>query len=355
MNKKIINALLFSRGLGLGHATRDIQIQIELSKACPELSIKYASYQNAYRILKMNKCKVIDLKLPSVGDYYTRMIKIGQLINNEKPRIIISDEELLALPLSRIFNIPSVLITNYFPEEGSPWLTLFNYADRIIFTDSKEYARTPKTISTGVSFVGPIVLRSSLSSADRISLRKTMGLKQKDLVILVSAGGRCEESKILYETAIKAFNRLPISNKRLILLVGNKKEHYLRRGIENCIPKGFLSDVDKYYLISDLVITRGGHTTLWELAYLGVPSISIPFPANVQPFSELQAINMEKRGTTIVIKEENLTVESLLNGIAKIHNSEGKADEMRKSGLNCTKIYGGKKVANIIKEMINSA
>lgn len=346
--------LFFSRGLGLGHATRDIQIKKEVQRLNPTLEIVFASYQEAYKLLFMNKCKVIDLGLPAVGDRYHRLIKIGQTIQQERPSLILSDEELLALPLSRIFNIPSILITNYFPDEKSPWLQLFTFANKIIFPDFRNFFKVPKSISSCVSFVGPIVYRSRLFNKDKNDLRKSMEIEKEDLVIVVTAGGRWDESKVLYESSIDAFKRLSNINKKLILLAGGLKRCLFNKRTKNIFIEGFVdrNEVDKYFLISDLVITRGSYTTLWELALLGIPSISIPFPPQIHPFNEFHASNMERRGTTIVIKEKNLTVNNLLKNMKLICNSPNKSKEMHEAGLRYIEKIGEKKAAKIIIEFI---
>lgn len=87
---------------------------------------------------------------------------------------------------------------------------------------------------------------------------------------------------------------------------------------------------------ADLVISRAGANAICELLALRKPNILIPLgSASSRGDQLLNAESFEKQGYSFVIKEENLTVATLLNGIKTVKESrQDYINAMSNSNLN---------------------
>ena len=80
----------------------------------------------------------------------------------------------------------------------------------------------------------------------------------------------------------------------------------------------FEKDIGKAYGAADIVVGRGGASTIFEVAALGKPSILIPLPESANNHQVHDAYEYEQAGGGIVIEEQNLLPTLLINEIEKI-------------------------------------
>jgi len=69
---------------------------------------------------------------------------------------------------------------------------------------------------------------------------------------------------------------------------------------------------------ASLVITRAGSTTIFEIAYLGKPSIIVPIPEDVSRDQRTNAYTYARTGAATVLEESNLTDDLLASTIHSI-------------------------------------
>ena len=99
---------------------------------------------------------------------------------------------------------------------------------------------------------------------------------------------------------------------------------------------------------TDLIVTRAGASTIAEITVLGVPSIMIPSPYVTHNHQEKNAEVLEKSGCSYVIKEKDLSKESLLESIDKLINDDSKLKEMSENNKKMGVKDSSSKIANII-------
>lgn len=81
----------------------------------------------------------------------------------------------------------------------------------------------------------------------------------------------------------------------------------------------FLTEEIKLALtLADIVISRAGASSIFEIAACGKPSILIPLPTAAQDHQRKNAYEYAKSGGTIVIEEDNLTPNLLYSTIASV-------------------------------------
>lgn len=83
------------------------------------------------------------------------------------------------------------------------------------------------------------------------------------------------------------------------------------------------------YLLADLVISRAGATTIYEIAAWGKPSILVPIKISAQDHQRENAYEYAGGGAAVVIEEGNLTPTVLAHEIGTILADKERRDKMR--------------------------
>ncbi|BCX47041.1 undecaprenyldiphospho-muramoylpentapeptide beta-N- acetylglucosaminyltransferase [Haloferula helveola] len=74
---------------------------------------------------------------------------------------------------------------------------------------------------------------------------------------------------------------------------------------------GFCDDMPSAYAVADAVVARSGASSMTELAYLGLPSILVPFPFAADDHQTFNARVFADAGAAFLEQEADLTVDSL--------------------------------------------
>jgi UDP:flavonoid glycosyltransferase YjiC (YdhE family) len=333
----------------MGHATRDVAIAQALQCLAPDVDVTFASYARGLPMLRNAGYSPIDLGLPPQGQNNQRLLRIAQLIREQQPHLVVSDEELLALPLARLHGVLSLLITNWLIEEPRyPEADYMNSAAAIIFPDLPDSFALPASLQCPVFFTGPIVRPFLHSPEERDKIRATLGMGRETPALCVITGGNLPDDLHFLETSLAAFQAMDC-DRHLILLAGELKETIAPQVAHDAriILEDYAFDADQYVIASDLVICRGGHNTLWELAALGIPSLSVPPPPSVNLVGRAYAENMERRGTTVTLKAPDLTPERLRQAITDILLTPRRY-AMAGKGKALTKVTGEEQATQVI-------
>jgi UDP-N-acetylglucosamine--N-acetylmuramyl-(pentapeptide) pyrophosphoryl-undecaprenol N-acetylglucosamine transferase len=107
----------------------------------------------------------------------------------------------------------------------------------------------------------------------------------------------------------------------------------------------FTNEMEKYYNMSDVVISRAGATTIFELAYFNKAAILVPYPYSAGGHQWKNGSEVEAIGGAYLIANEEATGESLFHAIRHLMNEPQLLKEM---GENIGKIY----VANAAERII---
>ncbi|MFQ5900020.1 MAG: undecaprenyldiphospho-muramoylpentapeptide beta-N-acetylglucosaminyltransferase [Thermodesulfobacteriota bacterium] len=95
----------------------------------------------------------------------------------------------------------------------------------------------------------------------------------------------------------------------------------------------FIDDMGRAYSESDLVICRGGATTLSELMVCGKASIIIPFPDAADNHQEMNAEALEQKGAALVIRSGDLSGRYLADVIKGLYRDTKGLREMERAAL----------------------
>lgn len=107
-------------------------------------------------------------------------------------------------------------------------------------------------------------------------------------------------------------------------------------------------ELKRAYAVADLIVSRSGSGSIFEIAALGKPSILIPLPESAQEHQIKNAYIFAQRGATIVLEEENFTAHFFLERMRYLFENPQLMERMGISAKN----FSRPKAARIIAEYI---
>jgi len=102
---------------------------------------------------------------------------------------------------------------------------------------------------------------------------------------------------------------------------------YRTRGLEGEISM-FIADMATAYSRADMVVSRAGASTIFELAALGKPSILIPYPYATNRHQEINASALVRKGGAEMMLQGELTAEGLANALTRYMDNRPALQEM---------------------------
>ena len=326
----MLKILFLSSHIGLGHVTRDYRISLALSSLMNKsLKVEWCTTEPAYTYLHIKGEKILDVchRLSSMSvmmeeyadkkmiyrpwmlkKYLHALGKNYDILEKEvdwnEYDLIIADEfwEIVLKGDEKILNktifITDMIFKNYelnpfeslasyilnkyyidvypkFMERfyiGLPWdipnqKTYFLYGERMIEWIHKYFKIVGRIPSVPYKY----------RIMGKKNARKLLKLNDKDIIITVLLGG----TKADASTILKTMNKFWILFKekypesKLIMILGPRTK-YNENKLSDTIIIDFTPDIGLYLIASNIVVSRGGKTSVTDLEYLGIPSIIIP-------------------------------------------------------------------------------
>ncbi len=108
------------------------------------------------------------------------------------------------------------------------------------------------------------------------------------------------------------------------------KKAYQRKGLKvELYP--FIDNMADVYRRADLIICRAGAMSVTELSVLGIPSILIPYPFSADRHQEYNARALVERGGAVMLRQDELTGNSLAERIKRFFEKREELERMKKS------------------------
>jgi uncharacterized protein (TIGR00661 family) len=319
-------------GIGYGHASRCINVARELMKRGHEVFL--SSYGDGLGYIarespdipvviggrrvawKMREDGSPDIKgtltrLPIYALRFFGHVK-GELENIEAvmPDVVISDSRIstiiaarsLEFPLSVIVNQPRILLKSPLLQRGTTKLmsTAWNLSNSVIMADlpppytiSRAHVEDlPESLYDRLEFVGPIVKRV-----------KKVSEGERKVLVLIS--GPLHERIPLINSLIPLIRENNEKDTQFTVSLGDVGSSYVEKG-RNYVIYGWLRDKWEVLRKSELVICRGGHTTISEAILSGIPVISIPVPGHSEKVENSRSI--ERIGAGLILEQDKINL-----------------------------------------------
>ena len=261
---------------------------------------------------------------------------------------------------SRFYRIPVIIHES----DSIPGLTtLFSqrYADKIITSFKSTEKFFPENSRAKIILAGNPVRQSLLSDVlAQGTAKKVLGFNPEKPLIVIIGGSQgavkindfmmeiaeemAKDWQILHQTGAKNFE--DAGNELTLVFKNSAPETKSNYKITPYFGKN-LKDV---FAAADLIVSRAGSGSIFEIAAFGKPSILIPLKESANNHQSKNAYEYAKTGAAIVIEEENLHPTIFLTQIKKILSQP----EISKSMSEAAKRFSKPEAAKIIAEEIIS-
>lgn len=208
------------------------------------------------------------------------------------------------------------------------------------FPETKKYVDATKGILTGIP-VRDTILNGSISKA----LSMTNLTKEKPIITIM--GGSLGSKAI--NTVIRENLDELLKKYQIIHICGKGSMDNNLSNITGYIQYEYVTDELKDILaVSDMIISRAGATTLYEILTLSKPNILIPLPKSVSRGDQILNSNFFKsEGYSEVLQEEEINGDVLVNTIDKVLSNKNEYI----SKMNSSEI---KNSVNVIVDVIHN-
>ncbi|HMO02512.1 MAG TPA: undecaprenyldiphospho-muramoylpentapeptide beta-N-acetylglucosaminyltransferase [Oligoflexia bacterium] len=238
------------------------------------------------------------------------------IIYRFKPQLVFSKGGFVSLPVvyaSWILKIPIIIHES----DLSPGLTTkltASLANKILLT-FKESLKFFKDPSKVVICGSPV--RESLLNGSRQRGLQFCGLSGKLPILLVMGGST---GSAFLNTFIGDNLDSLLKNFEIIQITGARKSNPQLENISGYKQFEYVgSEIGDIFAAADLILSRAGANTLYEILRLKKPALLIPLPRGASRGDQLEnAAIFEQAGISLVIREESANIENVSQALEKL-------------------------------------
>ena len=195
------------------------------------------------------------------------------------------------------------------------------------------FPETLKYLPEGKAFLTGSPIREELFSGDKNTGLSFCGFTSKKPVILIIGGSL---GAVAINNAVRESLDELLEHFQIIHLCGKGKLDETLKNKQGYLQFEYIkNELRDLFACADLVISRAGANAICELLALRKPNILIPLSAAASRGDQiLNANSFEKQGYSYVLKEEELTKETLIQAVSHVYeNHETYINAMNQSKL----------------------
>ncbi len=205
---------------------------------------------------------------------------------------------------ARLYGAPLILLeSNSYPGLATKLLQRFaeivhlNYSDAAVYIHDKSKVRmTGNPVRTAKSNLSKDEVKQKLGipagKKVMLILGGSLGAGSLNKKLSTIIGSICHEDRyIIWQTGAKDFNLYSSLNSDALQVAA------------------FIDDMTAYYSVADMVVCRGGATTLTELAIFGLPAVVIPSPNVTDDHQTANARALVNMNAALLVEEKNIEQE----------------------------------------------
>lgn len=199
-------------------------------------------------------------------------------------------------------------------------------------------------------------IRVELFEGSREGAKKLFNLSGEKPIILIMGGSQgaeiindkilemlpqiLPEFELIHQTGDKNFEQVQKESK--VVITEDLRKYYH--------PVGFFKEIElrEVYAAADLILSRAGSGSIFEIAALGKPSILVPLALAAQDHQAKNAYVYASGGAALVVEEANLTPHFLLEKIRHLFAVPEELEKMSKAAKSFAKPESGRLVAEHI-------
>ena len=244
--------------------------------------------------------------------------KSKNILKKINPSVIFSKGGFVALPViiaARILGIPTISHESDM-SMGLANKIILKYCNVMITSFSKTSTKNKKCI-----FIGSPI-RQEMFDGNKQKAKEICKFEKVKPTVLVFGGslGAKALNDIVAQSILKLSN-----NYNIIHITGkNNKTNIINKSYYQV---EFTSDIQDFFALSDIVVSRGGANSLFELLAIKKPMIIIPLPKGNSRGDQVEnAKYFEKNGWAKVILQEDLTKSKFVSTIENLDTKKLKTN-----------------------------
>jgi UDP-N-acetylglucosamine--N-acetylmuramyl-(pentapeptide) pyrophosphoryl-undecaprenol N-acetylglucosamine transferase len=360
------NCYLFAGGGTGGHLTPGLAVAAELLKSDGDCRIVFAGSDRALEQRLLAAAGYEHLALPVESSRTLRRNPLrfawrnwgalrmaARLVERESPRAVIGLGGFASVPVvvaALRRGIATVILEqNAIPGRATRIFSRRVGAVCVAFDEARlRLSSGAHVIVTGNPVREPIAALCQTNA----------GIDVSHPVLLVLGGSQGAES--LNDAVVELLARRPqaLAGWKVVHQTGEAQHPqvlgaYRASGCPHVVQP-FFDDLADWYARATLVISRGGATTLAEMAYAGCPAVLLPYPHAADNHQKANARVFEAAGAALVIEHDraaSITVEQLTAAVAGLAASPQRLASMRLSMLNLARPQAALKVAEALQSL----
>lgn len=240
------------------------------------------------------------------------------LLRKLKPNLVFSKGGFVTAPVvwaAYLCRVPIVIHESDFTPGLSNKLSA-PFATKICYTfpETKKYLSNNKSVLTGIP------VREILSQGNKKKGLDLCSFDENKPVIMVIGGS--QGSRSINDLIRRSLNTL-LSKYQICHICGKSGIDEKLNDLKGYKQFTYVNDEQSHLLKSaDLVISRAGATTIFELLELKKPNLLIPLPEHASRGDQvLNAKSFENQGFSIVMQENDITIEKFIEQIDYLYKN----------------------------------
>jgi UDP-N-acetylglucosamine--N-acetylmuramyl-(pentapeptide) pyrophosphoryl-undecaprenol N-acetylglucosamine transferase len=241
-------------------------------------------------------------------------------------------------------NVPTAIWEpNAHPGMANRWLSRFVDRCYIVFQEAGASLKNKNILQFGMPVRSEIETPKHQAKSDEkfrlLSFGGSQGSRAISAVLsdaILRRGPWTEKLAVVHQIGATDFEKM--------------KSKY--QGYEDVVtPFEFIYDMPKYYSWADLVVARGGASTISELAAFGIPSIIIPLPA-ADDHQKKNAESLVRLNAGKMILQSELSVDRLIQEIQHLRTNP---TELKALSENIKKFFQPFAAEKIARDILSAA
>ncbi|MCI2131794.1 MAG: undecaprenyldiphospho-muramoylpentapeptide beta-N-acetylglucosaminyltransferase [Eubacterium sp.] len=182
------------------------------------------------------------------------------------------------------------------------------------------FPETRDSLPEGKAFVTGTPIRQELLHGDADAGREFCGFNREKPVLMVIGGS---QGSVFVNTKIREALPELLKNWQVVHLCGKGNLDDSLDHTPGYRQYEYIKEqLPDLFAMADVVVSRAGANAICEISALAKPNLLIPLGTNASRGDQiLNARSFEKQGYSMVLEEENLTEESLLEGVGKLYEN----------------------------------
>ncbi len=376
-------------GVGLGHASRMLLIANSLKT---DAAIQFSSFGDAVDYVKMYGFECFSVppidfawsaeagfsikesitKLPHhLLRFAAQLGTEGRNIGSFKPDLVVSDTRLSSLIMAKTLDVPCITILNQLKLLLSPRLrevraarlfenmlgevmgAFWALSDSVLIPDlpppytlSEQNLWSVGTAANKLKYIGFMAPKPTVNEEYVDKVAKLLGFDRSKPIVFAHISGPTATKMIVLQKVIDAFNE-----------TGDKIQFVISEGKPNgdTVPRKIKSGwyfewcpvKDEIFAMSDLLVMRGGHSTLGQAIQYGKPVVAIPIENHGEQLGN--ANKAQKIGLGLMLKQKGLKPEDISNAVERVLNDDSFESNAKMLMDTANKLNGVENIVNVVK------